>query len=456
LPLLLGAALVTAALALPAAAAAGNPWLSMRVLNQAHQGGEDVNPSNTMYAYGAALADGSDMLELDVHSTSDHQIVVTHDETVDRTTNGTGAIRDMTLAQVQALDAAYWFVPGRSAVHGLDPSAYTLRGVRSGQRPPPPGYDANDFRVPTLKEVLDAYPHIPINVEIKGGDNAEKYQVADDLAALLRGYPRQDIIVVSFEQSAIDRFHAESPNTPIAAGTTAAASFLLLGQPLPPGTDALQLPYEFTTDSIGIHLGLNYPIPLARRWVTQKAHAEGVAVHYWEVPENQEAYDQVLGVCGDGVMTTQPARFEGALEQAGAPRVGGQGGTDSCPNPPPPPPPGCRLTFAKLLAPVDGKIAVRFERWGDLRGNCTARLTVRTIKRMRLPAAKKGKKGRRSRLKLGAADFTAPAGRSGATAWVALNRNARRLLKRHRWVPTTVELQGTATDAAPALTLAGR
>jgi hypothetical protein len=75
---------------------------------------------------------------------------------------------------------------------------------------------------------------------------------------------------------------------------------------------------------------------------------------------------------------------------------------------------------------------------------------------MRLPAAKKGKKARKSRLKLGAADFTAPAGRSGATAWVALNRNARRLLKRHRWVTTRVELQGTATDAAPGLTLAGR
>lgn len=455
---MLWAALAVAALVAPGAAhAASNPWLSMRVLNQAHQGGEDVNPSNTMYAYAQALADGSDMLELDVHSTSDHQLVVLHDEKADRTTNGTGAVLGMTLAEVQALDAAYWFAPGRSAVHGLPDSAYPLRGIRTGQRPPPAGYDAEDFRIPTLKEILDAYPHIPINIEIKGADNAEKYRVADDLAALLRGYPGSNVIVVSFEQSAIDRFHASSPDTPLAAGTTAAASFLLLGVPLPPGTAALQLPYELTTDSIGLHLGLDLPIRLAEDWVTTKSHNAGVAVHYWEVPENQEAYDRVFGVCGDAVMTTDPARFEAALEQSGRPRVGGQGGTDACPNPPPPPPPGCRLTFSKILAPVDGKVAVRFERWGDLRGDCRAKLMVRTNKKMRLPAKKgKRKKARKSRLKLGAAEFTAPAGRSGATAWVALNRNARRLLKRHRLVPTRVQLQGTATDAAPALTLAGR
>ena len=222
---------------------------AMRVLNQAHQGGEDVNPSNTMYGYAEALAAGSDILELDVHSTADHQLVVLHDEKVDRTTNGAGAVLDMTLAQVQSLDAAYWFSPGRSAVHDLPDSAYPLRGIRTGQRPPPAGYDAADFRIPTLKEVLDAYPHIPINIEIKGADNAEKYRVADDLAALLRNYPRQDLIVVSFEQSAIDRFHAESPNTPLAAGTTAAAEFLV-DQPLPPGTAALQLPYTFSPDSV--------------------------------------------------------------------------------------------------------------------------------------------------------------------------------------------------------------
>ena len=336
---LLGLALALALLALPAAAQAANPWLQMRVLNQAHQGGEDVNPSNTMYGYAEALAAGSDMLELDVHSTADHQLVVLHDERVDRTTNGTGAVLGMTLAQVQSLDAAYWFSPGRSAVHDLPDSAYPLRGIRTGQRPPPAGYDAADFRIPTLKEVLDAYPHIPINIEIKGADNEEKYRVADDLAALLRNYPRQDIIVVSFEQSAIDRFHAQSPNTPLAAGTTAAAEFLLLDQPLPPGTAALQLPYEFSPDSVGIHLGLPLEVSLAEDWVTTKSHNAGVAVHYWEVPENQEAYDKVLGVCGDGIMTTQPARFEAALEQSGRPGSAARAAATTAPTHPPPRPP---------------------------------------------------------------------------------------------------------------------
>ena len=76
---------------------------------------------------------------------------------------------------------------------------------------------------------------------------------------------------------------------------------------------------------------------------------------------------------------------------------------------------------------------------------------------MRLVAKKRKKAAatrrhttRKSRLKLGAAELTVPAGRSGATGWVALNRTARRLLKRHRWVGTRVELRGTATDAARA------
>src|SRR5436309_2913710 len=88
-----------------------NPWLARRVMNMAHAGGEREAPYNTMYAFKRAAALGADMLELDVQSTKDDQLVVMHNAVVDENTNGTGRVRDLTLEQVRKLDAAYNFVP---------------------------------------------------------------------------------------------------------------------------------------------------------------------------------------------------------------------------------------------------------------------------------------------------------------------------------------------------------
>ena len=104
------------ALLLPATAhAQSNPWLKERVLNIAHQGGEDEFPSNTLYAFKRAVRAGADMLELDVGVTRDGKVVVSHDTTLDRTTNGHGTIASHTLRQVKRLDGAYWFAKGDDA-----------------------------------------------------------------------------------------------------------------------------------------------------------------------------------------------------------------------------------------------------------------------------------------------------------------------------------------------------
>ena len=134
LPLVFAA---VALLALPASADTGNPWLDERTfINMAHQGGEDEFPSNTMYGFREALAAGADTLELDVNRTKDDQFVVMHDWKVDRTTNGAGYTTDLTLAEVQQLDGAYNFIPGRNAVAGQPESEYPFRGVRTGAKTP--------------------------------------------------------------------------------------------------------------------------------------------------------------------------------------------------------------------------------------------------------------------------------------------------------------------------------
>ena len=181
-------------LALPAVASAQNPWLEKRVLNIAHQGGEDEFPSNTLYAFKKSVKAGADMLELDVGVTQDGRIVVSHDTTLDRTTSGTGTIESRTLKQIRRLDAAYWFAKGGDDAYAHDKprKAYRFRGIATGKRKPPKGFKRRDFRVPTLREVMKAFPRTPINIEIKGrtpDEATEEYiRNAEVLAAALDGH----------------------------------------------------------------------------------------------------------------------------------------------------------------------------------------------------------------------------------------------------------------------------
>jgi glycerophosphoryl diester phosphodiesterase len=315
--------LLVVALAAPAAApAAENPWLSDKFLNFAHQGGEDEFPSNTMYGFKEAMGAGADALELDVGYTADGHLVVLHDNTLDRTTNGTGSVNDRTLAEVQALDGAYWFVPGRNAVHGLPDGSYPFRGVRTGQTPPPKGYTADDFRVPTLDEVLKAFPDTPINVEIKGRDGADDsvfFRGADLLAELLNRSGRTDIIVASFNQKAIDRFHAAAPQIGVAPGIDGMASFLLSNGSPGPGVVAFQIPITFD-------LGGNL-LTVTSADTVRRAHEAGYAVHVWlsNDTEDRATYEHLLDLCVDGIMAAQPKALEAVLVDRNVHTPGGKG-----------------------------------------------------------------------------------------------------------------------------------
>ncbi len=77
----------------------------------AHRGNVNEAPENTLAAFEKAIAHGADLIEIDVRETKDGHLVILHDATVDRTTNGKGPIADMTLAEARALDAGSWFDP---------------------------------------------------------------------------------------------------------------------------------------------------------------------------------------------------------------------------------------------------------------------------------------------------------------------------------------------------------
>jgi glycerophosphoryl diester phosphodiesterase len=120
------------------------PFFSASPQVFAHRGGCDLGPENTIAAFDIGMSTGADGLELDVHLSADGIVIVHHDKTLDRTTNGSGPVAARTAQELERLDAGYWFKRG---------DAYPFRGQGIG--------------VPTLREVLARYHGIPTIIEIK-------------------------------------------------------------------------------------------------------------------------------------------------------------------------------------------------------------------------------------------------------------------------------------------------
>lgn len=115
----------------------------MRPKLMAHRGNSALAPENTLAAFAKAVDSGAEWTELDVHLSADGEVVVMHDPTVDRTTDGAGAVAEMTLAELKRLDAGSWFGP-----------------------------EFAGERIPTLREVIGLVgARIRLNVEIKSVDN---------------------------------------------------------------------------------------------------------------------------------------------------------------------------------------------------------------------------------------------------------------------------------------------
>jgi glycerophosphoryl diester phosphodiesterase len=416
-PLLLAFALALSLLA-AAPAPAANRWLGDGVMNMAHQGGEDELPSNTMYAFRKAIRAGADALELDVSPTKDGRLVVMHDWQVDRTTNGTGYLTDLTLAQVRKLDAAHNFVPGRNAVSGLPARRYPYRGIRTGSKKPPKGFRRTDFRVPTLAEVLRAFPHTPINIEIKGRDDLEANFLhnAELLAAMLQNTRRRDLIVVSFNQRAVNRFHELVPQVDVAPGIDGIAGFLLGGASPGPGVVALQIPITF--ESGGQTVQVTTPESVLQ------SHRAGYAVHVWlsNDEENRRVYDRLLNMCVDGVMAARPRAFERRLRARHVVRPDGHG-TDPC-------------SVRARRATVEGDaIAVALERRGLGPQAYSGTVRVRAGGRL-----------------LGRESFSLAEGTEAGGVTVTLRRAGRRLLKGRRTVRAQVLVSTRGGRGEPVVT----
>ena len=312
-------------------AQADNAWLAYDgVLNSAHRGGAFEAPENTLFAFREAMLRGADQLETDVAFTADGEIVVIHDTTVDRTTDGSGAVADLTLAEVQALDAAYCFEPGgyRDCKVPLDDDTYPYRGVRTGEVAPPAGYTADWFRIPTLREVLETFPGVPLNVEIKATNDPRVDQgAATAVAELLQEYDRSDdVIVVSFDDTIVLGFKANAPEISTAPGLGQGAAYVASAQGPAPGAPGFS----------EVHDVLQFPrsqsgVDVVTEDLVADAHAGGLAVHVFTI-DGRDVMDGLADIGVDSIMTNRVELLEQVLTEADLAYVTPAALVPPCPN----------------------------------------------------------------------------------------------------------------------------
>lgn len=253
-----------------------NPLLDLSSrLVIAHRGASAEAPENTLPAFELALRQGAGALELDVRLTADGAPVVLHDATLDRTTDATGPVRALTLAQLRSVDAGARFTPDRGAT-------FPFRG--------------SGVRIPTLGEVLWAFPRVPILVEIKEPEAQEPVRrVLLQENAVTRCVPASELA------EALEVFR-EPPFACGASGPEIAALYravLFRRKPPVPRYDLLSVPLRWR--------GLTVP---TRRFVAT-ARELGCPVHVWTVDEPATARRLwARGVAG--IVTNQPARIVGA------------------------------------------------------------------------------------------------------------------------------------------------
>lgn len=243
-----------------------------------HRGASMHAPENTLEAFELALRQGANVLELDVHMTRDGEVVVMHDPTLDRTTNGTGPVRDMTYAELSDLDAGY---------HFLDRSRRTMFRNRGVQ-------------VPLLREVLQAFPQAGFNVEVKALGMAEQA-----LRVLDRLKP-ENLVLTAGDDAVMREVEAQKPS--FALGMCASQVRAVVD-----GAARGKVPEELRGRAAQVPPRYWLKRIVTKRFV-EAAHAGGIEVHVWTINSPRKARPLLaLGI--DGIMSDDPGALVDVVRQ---------------------------------------------------------------------------------------------------------------------------------------------
>jgi len=230
-----------------------------------------------MRAFAGAVALGVDGLEIDIHATRDGILMVSHDDIVDRVSDGQGAIKEMTLAELQELDFGYRW----TADNG---QTFPFRG--------------QSITMPTLEELLATYPDIWINVDIKQTDPP----IVNKFVQMIERFGiATHLCVGSFDHKTIKAFRRLCPTAAKAATANEARLLYVLSRIRLAGiywgqADALQIPEQSEN------------LQIVSEQFVRDAHRNHTAVHVWTVDDvDKMAHLIAIGV--DGLITDYPDRL---------------------------------------------------------------------------------------------------------------------------------------------------
>jgi len=231
----------------------------------AHRGTSLLAPENTAAAFDFALKNQCDVLETDVRLSRDGVVIVTHDETLERTTDSNARVRDLTLTELKKLDAGCQFVD--------------LEGNR---------YEGEQQRLLTLDELFEQYPSVGINIDIKDND----IEAAAAVAKVVERHRQSHWVNVgSFHAKVIQHFRMCAPDASTAA-TRQEVARLVFGK-TPTGT----LPYKI------LQIPVSYwGIQLSRKRLIKKVQNVGVDVIYWTINDDKHI-QRLLDRGANGVVT---------------------------------------------------------------------------------------------------------------------------------------------------------
>jgi glycerophosphoryl diester phosphodiesterase len=237
----------------------------------AHGNGRALMPGNTLEAAVNALSVGADILELDVHLSADNILVVRHDETIDSTTNGSGKIAEMTLAELMLYEVGF---------HEYDyPNMIAEKGIQ----------------IPTLESLFLALPAKRFLIELKPQDDDTGYF----LCQLIKEHKlNKQVIVGSFHAPVLRRFRQKCPEIPTSLGEQevfwlVALNWIGLGHLYNPPGYSVQIPLEQSG------------IRTVSRSLIETARDLNLRLDVWTVNNVQEMTQLVnLGV--DGIITDRP------------------------------------------------------------------------------------------------------------------------------------------------------
>lgn len=247
----------------------------------AHRGSRTLWPENTMLAFEGAVGLGYRYLETDLHLSADGVLVTFHDDTLERTTNGSGPVSKHTLAELKALDAGYRFDPVHHFPH---------RGT--------------GVNIPTFAEVVESFPEAVFTLDLK--EPGLEQALADTIDNL--GIDDR-VIVGSFKDRRTRRFRKIVGEHVATSSATYETARLVLsskaGRPVNIRADALQVPIRAKG------------ITVVDRKLVEGAHALGKLVHVWTVNDPDEMAELLdLGV--DGIITDRPDLLADLMNERGS------------------------------------------------------------------------------------------------------------------------------------------